>query len=504
LSDRARRWAPPLALVALAFAAFLPAVWSSFVSDDLLLVHNLRQAHGLGWAFSRNDAGEAGAAGHFYRPMWTLWNLGVFRMFGASAVAFHLGNLLLYAVVVLEVWLLVARLSDRRRAWVAAAAFAVYPRHGESVAWVSGNTDLTAVVAGLAALLVGFSRRPLWLRLAGAAALTGVATLSKEIAFVLPLLALLLVRRRRDLPVPGAMAVAAAVVFVVRWVELGGFGGYSGYPWTPLRMVGIAASYCVAALTPPSVETFRYPAVLALPVLLVAIAAWRLRSRGRALVWLGLAWFGVSILPLLNLAVDLNNSNGERLMLLASVGLALALAGLVDGRAPVAVSAALAVGLALSVYDSFDWIQAGRISERVVAQAQRLTPPGNELVLLAAPENYRTAHAFTGGDLGSALSDREPSLPTAICTHVIVRDERRGAVRFRALDGRYRGEASWAAPFDFPVLRPTAPLTGDCTYSRVRDDSGRPGLGLLVDVTPTPRAPATLVYYDGRDLRPCC
>ena len=497
--------------MALACVSFLPAIWSSFVSDDLLLVHNLRHAHGIGWAFSRNDAGEAGAAGHFYRPVWTLWNLGLFRVFGASAVAFHLGNLFLYGAVVLEVWFLATRLVDRGRAWIAAAAFAVYPRHGESVAWVSGNTDLTAVAAGLGALLCATARWPLWVRALGAAALGAVATLCKEITFVLPALALLLLwrrgLRRDELLVPAAMVAAEAGTFAARWVELGGFGGYSGYPWTPVRAAGVAGSYAIAALTPPSVETFRYPVVLVVPLLIVALAAWRAWRRPDPLVLVGLAWFAISILPLLNLAVDLNNANGERLMLMASAGLALALAGLLPslraGGAAV-VTLGLGVGLALSLYSSFDWIHAGRISSRVVRQAERLAPANGELILLSAPENYRTAHVFTGGDLSEALSDRRAAFTTAICTHVVVREQRTGVVRFAPNGSAYRGTATWDAPFDFPALRPVTALTGDCSYSRPAGRR-RIGLGLLVDAMPRPsRAPAALVYYDGRDLRRCC
>jgi dolichyl-phosphate-mannose-protein mannosyltransferase len=501
---RARPWLFGLALVALACLSFLPAVWSSFVSDDLLLIHNLRHSGGLAWAFGRNDAGEAGGAGHFYRPLWTLWNLGIFKLAGSSAVAFHLANLALYSAIVLEVWALAARLADPRRAWIAAAAFAVYPRHGESVAWVSGNTDLTAVAFGLGALLCMTSRWPIGGRVLGAAALTAAATLSKEVAFVLPLLALLFVRRRRDLLVPATMLVAAAGVFVARWIELGSIGGYSAYPWTPGRVVGATASYAIAALTPPSVELGRYPVVLAVPVVLVVLAAWRVWRRPDRLVALGLAWFAISILPLLNLAVDLNNANGERLMLLASVGLALALAGLVD-RGGVAIAAALALGLGLSVYSSVDWIHAGRISKHVVRQAERFGPNGGELILLSAPENYRTAHVFTGGDLSEALSDRNAPFTTAICTHLVVRGERAGTVSFGPAAGAYRGTTTWAAPFDFPALREANALTGDCSFSRPPGKSGPIGLGLAVDARPAPsRQPATLVYYDGRNLRACC
>src|SRR5919204_654698 len=148
------------ALVVLACVSFLPAVWSGFVSDDYLLLNNMRHA-GFGWAFSHNDVGEAGAAGHFYRPVWVLWNLWLFKAFGASTTALHLANVLLYAVVAAGVWALAATFVDAPRAWIAAAAFAVYPRHGESVAWVSGNTDIVAVAAGLGALLCATARWPL-------------------------------------------------------------------------------------------------------------------------------------------------------------------------------------------------------------------------------------------------------------------------------------------------------------------------------------------------------
>ena len=157
LTQRRPGFLPGLALVALTCLSFLPAVWSSFVSDDLLL---------------------------------------------------------LYAVIVLEVWALASRVADPWRAWIAAAAFAVYPRHGESVAWVSGNNDLTAVAAGLGALLCATARRPLAARVLGAATLTAVATLCKEIAFVLPALAVLLLwrrgGRRSDLLIPAAMLAVEA------------------------------------------------------------------------------------------------------------------------------------------------------------------------------------------------------------------------------------------------------------------------------------------------------
>ena len=358
-------------------------------------------------------------------------------------------------------------------------------------------------------------------RAAGAAALTAVATLSKEIAFTLPILSLLVLRwsrGRRELVLPAAILLVEAGVFVARLAEIGGIGGYSQYPWTPRRMVGSAASYVLASGTPPSVPAFRYPLVFLLPAALLGVAIWRLlvlRRRGARddvrLAVIGAAWFIVALSPLLSLPVDLNNANGERNILLASVGLGLMLASLtpVPRRAlgAAVAGAAVAVLAALSVYDSFDWAEAGRLNRRLLPAAEALAPRGGELILLSAPEQYRTAHLLIGGDLSSQFRYRgSTGFTTAFCTHVELRSLRRGAIRFeRGPGGSYRGLTGWTAPFDFPVLRSETALTGECSYSRLPGGPEPVGLGLRALVTPTPsRSPVVLAYFDGRDLRRCC
>ncbi len=418
-------------------------------------------------------------------------------------------------------WALTATFVDGSRAWIAAAAFALYPRHGESVAWVSGNTDLLAVAAVLAVLLLVRAHGSLATRAAGVAALTAVATLSKEIAFTMPVLALLMLRwnrGRRELVLPAAILLVEAGTFAARLAEIGGIGGYNQYPWTPKRMVGSAASYVLASGTPPTVPAFRYPLVFLLPAALLGIAVWRLlvlRRRGARedvrLALMSAAWFIVALLPLLSLPVDLNNANGERNILLASVGLALVLAALIPvprrALGAAAATAALVVLAALSVYESFDWVEAGRLNRRLLPAAEALAPGGGELVLLSAPEHYRTAHLFIGGNLSSQFRYRgSTGFTTAFCTHVELRGLRSGAIRFkRGPGGSYRGLTGWAAPFDFPVLRSETALTGECSYSRLPGGPEPVGLGLRALVTPAPsRSPVVVAYFDGRDWRRCC
>ena len=231
---------------------------------------------------------------------------------------------------------------------------------------------------------------------------------------MLPLLALLtLLVDRSDRARQNADAVAVALMFAVviaaaavRSHVIGGLGGYADQPWSVHRAFEAAGSYVVAAVTPPNIELLRSPWLLALPVVLLVVVAWRVVVLGRRgdteslrLIAFGSAWFAIAILPLLNLAVDLNNANGERLMLLASVGVAVVAAGLLPrpsaGRA-LAGTAVLIAGLfALSFYTSFDWLAASRLSDRLIAQAAQQATGGNQLMLLSAPENYGTAHVFT-------------------------------------------------------------------------------------------------------------
>jgi len=316
--------------------------------------------------------------------------------------------------------------------------------------------------------------------------------------------------------IPAGMVLVEAGAVAARWAVIGGLGGYSQYPWTPLRMLGTAVSYTLASGLPPSVPAFRYWPIFLVPLALFGLVVWRvvvLRRRGAAtdlrLAGIGVAWFLVSLLPLLSLPVDLNNGNGERNLMLASVGLALVLAALipVPRRAYGAAVAATAVAVlaALSIYSSFDWIQAGKLSDRLLPVAERMAPPGGELILLSTPEEYRTAHAFIGGGLISQFLYRGDADKTVFfCAPVELRALRPGTVRFERSGASYRGFTDWSAPFDFPALHSAAGLTGECGYSRAGGPEP-PGMGLRALVTPNPsRKPVVVAYFDGHDIKPCC
>jgi hypothetical protein len=509
--SRSRTAGGVVLLSAAAAAVWLPALWSGFVADDYLDLTVADRWQGAGYAF-HHDTSPLGGNAHFYRPLWMVWNAALHDVLGGRAAAYHAINLALFALATAEVWLLVRRLGFGRPAWIAAAAFALYPRHGESVAWITGSTDLTATVLALGTLLVLLAEWPAWAQVPVEAALAAAAALTKEVAYVTSVLALLLAwwaRTRRQLVVAGAIVLAQIGVLIARTAVLHGIGGYTEYPWRAKRLVFVFVSYVVGSVSPPQLELTRHPWLLLFPLLALGFVVWRTRTLVRQrdprlrLLGLGAAWYLVGLGPAINIAIDLNNASGDRLLFLPSVGLALVLGALLDLE-PARVLAAAGVGAAaLTVWAAYDWVGAGRMAHRVVDGAVALGPRNGELMLLTEPETYRAALVFPAPiflDAAVQLRDR-PDLVTAFCVQMQVRDDRPGQVRVQRVSGGYLLHAGSGAPFDVPVLRTAAPLSPDCPYD-AHSPLRHPGVTQTAVAHPAPaRQPAVLVYFDGHGLK---
>jgi hypothetical protein len=199
------RWwlAAACALVAsVALLAYARVLGFGFVYDDYWTIVTNTHLEGslfelvkLAWSGKSLAVGLPDAT----RPLmgWSSWLDR--RMFGLAPWAHHLHSLLLYAAVVVSVYLLVLALARRRfTALVAALLFAVSPMHAEVVASINYREDLQAALGVFAVLALCFwprLRPGLGLALA-AAALWALALLGKESALVLPL-ALLALRLAR-------------------------------------------------------------------------------------------------------------------------------------------------------------------------------------------------------------------------------------------------------------------------------------------------------------------
>lgn len=192
-----REWM--LALILCAALPYLNTLFNDFVYDDSVqvlanpFIQSFRYLREIFTTTAWSFTGQGPT--NYYRPMMSLGYLICYQIFGRSALGFHLVNVALHVAVVGALFLLTARLfQSRGLAFWVSLLFALHPIHTESVAWISGVTDLELTVFYLlsfywfvkSARPAGKSDRRTQLAMLATFLL---AALSKEQALTLPLLA---------------------------------------------------------------------------------------------------------------------------------------------------------------------------------------------------------------------------------------------------------------------------------------------------------------------------
>ncbi len=368
---------PVLALLGLAYG---PSLGYDFAWDDVpLIVQNpaVRSAS-FPWGAFWSDFWEVNTRNdgfrHFYRPMVTLSYWLNARVGGLDPFGFHLANVLFHGINTVFVYILARRFFAGAwlGAWICALVFALHPTHTENVTWIAGRTDTLAALFGLPALW-------LWLRwvdegraihLVLGCGLFFLALLSKEVALIFPLWALLLTNKTDTLAwqrlgrVLGAGIVTILVYGALRLIALDIFfsaRGFAGWgPFLPalglvlLRYFGLLVGFLPVN---PHHDDLRFGelsgadalgGLLALTLFVVGLTLlWR-RSRhspwGRA-VLLGFC----GLLPALGLGSFGDVLYADRFLYLPSVGLGLFLGWLTQQALArwIAESRHLVVGMAL-------------------------------------------------------------------------------------------------------------------------------------------------------------
>ncbi len=199
------------ALLFLAIAPYFNSLQNGFVFDDHNEVQTnpyIRSFSHVGEIFSTRILAHLGARGatNYYRPMSIFGFLVCYKLFGLLPYGFHLFNLVLHAIIVCTLFGLTRRLfRDDWLAFISSAVFALHPIHTESVAWISGVTDLDLAVFYLAAFwfylsAAGLGRDGRSEVNAGSGMVVAfiLALLSKEQAITLPVLAAIFEHFFRD------------------------------------------------------------------------------------------------------------------------------------------------------------------------------------------------------------------------------------------------------------------------------------------------------------------
>ena len=314
-------------------AVFWQSLDGQFVWDDFtLLVNNatLQDPGRLGellstgfWDVSSSKAGLSETYTHVYRPVVTFALFLQHQAFGLDARGFHVVSLLLHVLIVTLAFGLLRRTGGHGRgAWlgalIGAALFAIHPSRAESVAWISGSTELWMGLFVLAGYGVWVARSS-WVVLA--ASLFGLALFAKETAIVIPLVLLadmylrqgamswkrwglttgiffaFVVVRFALMPLPSGAATGLSGIARRVLGSLGHYVEATVWPWEPLIERGFRYTDCSGALVVP------LPTLLIGGLAIIALALMCVRWRAlRGTPWvMGIAWFVLFLLPVLNI-----------------------------------------------------------------------------------------------------------------------------------------------------------------------------------------------------------
>ncbi len=353
------------AVLALTFLAYCGTLRFQFVYDDVpqIVLNRSVQSwapdplHRLGSLFSQDVFNQLhpGQGGDYYRPIFVLWLLLNYTLFGATPWLWHLTTVLAHVLATFLTYRLARRLAgDDVAALTAALVFGLHPVHIEGVAWVSGVTEPLMTVFFVASFLCYLNarqdsnRRYWWL--AASLALYALAALSKETGVVLPAVVLAyealvpdgnkwLQRARRALTASFVYFLVAAAYLLARYHALHGLAKFERHPLPAilftlpevlvfyLRMLlwpfGLSVFYSYRLVRTPGWSTVALP--LLLTIAAVVALTWIAR-RSRLAAFL-IAWIFLTLLPALVGIADFLEMEmvHDRYLYLPSVGFAILL-----------------------------------------------------------------------------------------------------------------------------------------------------------------------------------
>lgn len=354
----------PIVVLLLTFSIYTGTLNYEFVYDDVTQIVNNHRIKD--WSYIpdyfvshiwvHRDPGENG---NYYRPVFLIWLLINYKLFGLNPWSWHFVTVLVHLVATFAIFLLAERLTrDRLTAFFTSLIFGLHPVHIETVAWVSGVTEPLMAVPLIFAFLAYLNNREgrpkarLWFLLS--LALYSIALLEKETSVVLigfifahewlfkkGALKEHTQRARLALIRTIPYLTVTALYLMARTIALNGFSHVSkennfpfsvtlttlpGAVWAYIKLlifpVGLSADYDTPMVKSPEFWNFYYPALI---VASISAGLWKV-SRGKPVVQFGILLFLFPLLPVLRLSIFGDGFLHDRYLYLPSVGFSLLVA----------------------------------------------------------------------------------------------------------------------------------------------------------------------------------
>ncbi|MDB4913663.1 MAG: hypothetical protein JWM95_1307 [Gemmatimonadetes bacterium] len=419
----------PLLVAAIALVASLAGIENDFAQDDIPLIQNNALFHDLGnvKTLLTSPYWPSPFSPDLYRPFTSIWLTVEYVIGGGTPALFRITSYALYALLAVGVFMLAARLVPRNIAIGFAAIFAAHPVHVEAVAPAVGQSELIVALLAVAMTIRYIDIRRTralcvsdWTMLG---AMYLAASLFKEHGLVLPALLVcvefLLIpesnaNRLRSLA--GGIAgftVIAITVLLARHAVLGDVAGTFtaealvglGVGGRALTMLQVVPQWMRLLLWPAHLQadyspqefvaatTFGAVQAYGTLLLILALAAFWLSRRRLPVVAFGIGWTAITLFPVSNVLIPTGILFAERTLLLPSVGVCIALAGVVAALWPRFVSSRPAVGRDLA------FACAAAVIVGAVRSGERQRVWRNEAFLSVrsvqdAPRSFRTRRAY--------------------------------------------------------------------------------------------------------------
>lgn len=402
-----------LGLTVVVFLFYYPILFGYFITDDYYyMVHLLDAAPQYiqgnelkAWFFDYYGT-------TFLRPLvqW-LW-LTDFIAWYKNAAGYYLTNIILYVLHISLIYALSRKITlSRLGAITSALCFTLHPVHVDSVAWISGRTDLLcALFVLLSAFYYMLFRQDGKLsHLLISVIALGAAMLTKENAILLPFVLIvydvLFIFSRirwRMLKVQLVLLAGFLGYFVLRFALFHGLGGYGNVGFMSFGWELFVQYYTLALAKPFLTDLDRSGlfVVLALTATLIFI------YRDRKGLWLGSAWVILMLLP-----AGSAGGVAPRLAYIPSIGLAIAQGAIWTSLFPhrntirtqqvsVGLLAILAMIYGIGLNKRVDdWVTLGQVTASIQREMQRLYPSfpsSSHVYIKSIPQFVRGLDPYAG------------------------------------------------------------------------------------------------------------
>ena len=357
-------------ILVVTFLAFANTLYHGFAYDDttqILQNEVIRSFSNIPTAFTKevwfwrvlqdkDPNKESGPTTPYYRPMFTVYLMVGWFLFDTWAPGWHLINLLMHLLAVYFAFLVLNRITKNIQVTtIATLLFALHPLRTESVAWISGVTDLFLALFILPSfyLYMLYREKNKIHYLTASVFLFLLATFAKEPAIALPVFIFayeififnreqtLIGRLKPALQYSFVFLLVAVLYFVMRYNALGFIlsdARYVSYPfhWVLMTIPLVICKYIGLLLWPVNLSIFHATPMVTtplswrfiVPVLIIAalgVGLWQLRDS--TVARFAILWFTINLLPVLNLgAFGEEFLVQERYVYISSIGFSLLIA----------------------------------------------------------------------------------------------------------------------------------------------------------------------------------